>query len=209
MTPRTFAPWRTVGVARSGWLGVVVAIGLVGLVACAGPTVRQGASVDGDGATDLAANRSSAEERATRRLFDGAPPVIPHDPFGAACTACHHRQGLAVPDVGFAPPSPHGEEALAGSLQRCQQCHVFQQADAPWVGSTFAGLRQDLRRGRRFASGAPPVMPHRSFMREHCAACHTGPAAREEIRTSHPERSNCRQCHVEQTTSRRFPASGP
>jgi hypothetical protein len=33
-------------------------------------------------------------------------------------------------------------------------------------------------------------------MRENCAACHTGPAAREEIRTTHPERIRCRQCHV-------------
>jgi cytochrome c-type protein NapB len=41
-------------------------------------------------------------------------------------------------------------------------------------------------------------------MRENCAACHTGPAAREEIRTSHPERTRCRQCHVPVTTREIF-----
>jgi cytochrome c-type protein NapB len=41
-------------------------------------------------------------------------------------------------------------------------------------------------------------------MRENCAACHAGPAAREEIRTSHPERTRCRQCHVEVTARSEF-----
>ena len=31
-------------------------------------------------------------------------------------------------------------------------------------------------------------------------ACHGGPAAVEEIRTTHPERGNCRQCHVPAVT---------
>ena len=47
---------------------------------------------------------------------------------------------------------------------------------------------------------APPVMPHSAFMRENCLACHSGPAAREEIRTPHPERPRCGQCHVQQVT---------
>jgi predicted CXXCH cytochrome family protein len=37
-------------------------------------------------------------------------------------------------------------------------------------------------------------------MRENCAACHVGPGAREEIITTHPERTRCRQCHVPVTT---------
>lgn len=157
---------------------------------------------------DDGAVKTAADQRAERRLYDGAPPVIPHPPFGAACIACHHREGVAVPDVGFAPPSPHSSQALAGPMQRCQQCHIFQQTDQPYVDNSFAGLRQDLRAGRRLYGGAPPVMPHQVFMRENCAACHSGPAAREEIRTSHPERPNCRQCHVEQTTTARFDAAG-
>jgi cytochrome c-type protein NapB len=37
-------------------------------------------------------------------------------------------------------------------------------------------------------------------MRENCAACHSGPGARAEIITTHPERVRCRQCHVPVTT---------
>ncbi len=51
---------------------------------------------------------------------------------------------------------------------------------------------------------APPVIPHQLLMRENCAACHTGPAAREEIRCTHPERVRCAQCHVEATTTVEF-----
>lgn len=148
------------------------------------------------------AEKTSAALRAERRLFDGAPPVIPHPPLGAACVSCHDGFGTHVPGLGFAPPSPHGETPgmkiqAAGGLARCQQCHVFQEQRGPWVESSFAGLRQDLRRGRRLYDGAPPVIPHLTFMRENCLACHGGPAAREEIRTSHPDRPRCRQCHVE------------
>ena len=44
-------------------------------------------------------------------------------------------------------------------------------------------------------------------MRENCAACHDGPGAREEIRTSHPERTRCRQCHVPVTDNQPFESS--
>ena len=39
-------------------------------------------------------------------------------------------------------------------------------------------------------------MPHSLQNRENCLACHAGPAAPIEIKVSHPERSNCRQCHA-------------
>ena len=32
--------------------------------------------------------------------------------------------------------------------------------------------------------------------KKNCVACHDGPGAREEVRTTHPERWRCRQCHV-------------
>ena len=152
------------------------------------------------------AEKTTAVLRAERRLYDGAPPVIPHAPLGASCVACHNEFGMDVPGLGFAPPSPHGGTAgmktqQEGGLARCQQCHVFQQKTEPFVGNVFVGLPQDLRRGRRLYDGAPPVIPHKTFMRENCLACHSGPAAREEIRTSHPERQRCRQCHVEQLTT--------
>lgn len=149
----------------------------------------------------VVSTKTSAVKRATRRLFDGAPPVIPHPPLGSVCISCHHREGVAVEGLGFSPPSPHEQTAGMSALSRCVQCHVFQQVEAPWVGNTFVGLAQDLRSGSRLSPGAPPVMPHGKLMRENCQACHAGEAAREEIRTSHPERLRCAQCHVEQVVT--------
>jgi len=152
---------------------------------------------------DPAPGKSSATVRAARRAFDGAPPVIPHKPFGIACTNCHNQQGMAVKDVGFAPPTPHGE-LIHGALARCNQCHVFHEATTTFRDNDFAGLAQDLRKGKRLNHLAPPVIPHQVLMRENCAACHTGAAAREEIRCSHPERMRCQQCHLEQNTEAEF-----
>jgi len=188
-------------------LGAVLLVGLtgmlfggllMGLTACGSDKAAVPGREGGE--------KTIAKVRAERRLYDGAPPVIPHQPMGAACVTCHNEAGMNVPGLGFAPPSPHGEtlgmkNQAAGGLARCQQCHVFQQIETPWVPSTFVGLRQDLRRGSRLYDGAPPVIPHKTFMRENCLACHSGPAAREEIRTSHPERTRCLQCHVEQVTT--------
>jgi cytochrome c-type protein NapB len=148
--------------------------------------------------------KTAAALRAERRSFDGAPSVIPHLPFGAACTSCHGEQGMAVAGVGFAPPTPHASVEPPGAMSRCVQCHVFRQTDAVFQGNAFEGLRQDLRAGQRLHGLAPPVIPHQVLLRENCLACHSGPAAREEIRCSHPERSRCVQCHVEQKATDLF-----
>ena len=60
----------------------------------------------------------------------------------------------------------------------------FKEGKAPLVGSNNA------------LEESPPVIPHQLQMRENCLACHAGPGAPKEIRVSHPERINCRQCHV-------------
>jgi cytochrome c-type protein NapB len=142
--------------------------------------------------------KSSAALRAERRLFDGAPPIIPHPPLGAACTQCHHQRGMDVPGLGFAPPSPHEQTPGMSALSRCQQCHLHASQEADFAPNSFQGLAQDLRPGERAWPGAPPHMPHPRNMRENCLACHDGPAAREEIRCSHPERARCEQCHLPQ-----------
>ncbi len=179
--------------------GALIVLLVLPLVAC-GPAAEDRVDVPGrPGAT-----KTAAAVRAERRAFDGSPPVIPHEPMGAACISCHNAEGIAVPDLGFAPPMPHGTTAGMSTSSRCQQCHVFQRGEEPWVGNTFAGLRQDLRRGQRAGDLAPPVIPHKIFMRENCVACHSGPAAREEVRTSHPERVRCQQCHLEQRTTDSF-----
>ncbi|MGW8265368.1 MAG: hypothetical protein ACWGSQ_03320 [Longimicrobiales bacterium] len=148
--------------------------------------------------------KSTGEFRAARRLYDGAPPVVPHQDFGAACRACHDSRGTAVTGVGFAPASPHEETVESGATVRCRQCHVFVVTDDLFVRSGFEGLRQDLRAGGRLYDGAPPTIPHSILMRENCVACHAGPGARPEIVTSHPERTRCRQCHVPVTTREVF-----
>jgi len=153
------------------------------------------------------AAKSAAHVRADRRAYDGAPPTIPHQSFGMRCAACHNAQGQSVPRVGFAPASPHEGTPKAGATIRCRQCHVFVTGEGLFVASNFVGLRQDLHAGARATPGAPPTIPHRILMREKCVACHDGPGAREEVRTSHPERWRCRQCHVPVTTQAMFETS--
>ena len=148
--------------------------------------------------------KSAAAVRAERRAYDGAPPVIAHQSFDSQCTECHDLEGMEVPDVGFAPPSPHEATLGMSAMSRCAQCHIFALADDEFVANSFAGLRQDLRRGARLNPFAPPTLPHKSFMRENCVACHSGPAAREELRTDHAERARCRQCHLPVTTRAGF-----
>ena len=133
-------------------------------------------------------------ERSARRAYDGAPPVIPHEPLGAACITCHTQTGKLVPNMAFAPANPHGD---IGTFQNCRQCHVFKQEQGRLVDNTFMGQSVALRKGERLFPGAPPTVPHSLLMRENCVACHDGPSARPEIRCTHPERINCVQCHVE------------
>ena len=154
---------------------------------------------------DRSALKSSADVRAERRAYDGAPPTIPHEAFGASCSACHDDRGQAVTGVGFAPASPHVGTRVANHTVRCQQCHVFRAATDVFVANDFVPLPQSVAmRGDRATAGAPPRIPHRILMRENCVACHSGPSAREEVRTSHPERDRCRQCHVPVATEHTF-----
>ncbi len=175
-----------------------IALGM--LVACGDDPAASGVEVPGR----LGAVKSTAEVRAARRLFDGAPPVIAHDDFGAACISCHNPRGMNVPGIGFAPPPPHRHTTPPSAMSRCRQCHVFAETETLFRASSFIGLRQDLRKGKRQNKYAPPVIPHQILLRENCQACHDGPAAREEIRCSHPQRQHCRQCHLETRTNLRF-----
>lgn len=137
--------------------------------------------------------------RAERRYFDGAPPIIPHDPMPGDCTACHTREGRALPGLGIAPANPHAQ--TQGVSAACRQCHVFRDTEDLFAESRFAPLKQIIRASVRAYPGAPPIMPHPLFMREDCHACHAGLAARPEIAFDHPQRTNCLQCHLAQTTT--------
>ncbi len=169
-------------------------VSLAAALVCA--TVVSSCDRGGSAGKPSGPRKSPASVRASLRAYDGAPPVIPHNPFGVARTSCHNATGIEVPEVGFAPPSPHELTTGMSTMSRCQQCHIFATTTEVFAANDFVGLRQDLRRGSRLYPHAPPVVPHAVFMRENCAACHTGPAAREEIRCTHSERVRCQQCHV-------------
>ena len=176
---------------------------LLGAALLSGTVAGCSAEEGADGLRPAVA-QNAASVRAARRAYDGAPPVVGHEDFGMTCTACHDRQGMPVEGVGFAPASPHDGTAQAYSTVRCRQCHVFVLDDGLFVASEFVGLAQDLRAGRRLNALSPPTIPHRILMRENCSACHTGPGARVEIATSHPDRVRCTQCHVPVHTSETF-----
>lgn len=135
-------------------------------------------------------------ERASRRAFDGAPPTIPHpiDPRrSGSCLSCHEA-GVTLPGGALAPVISHPPYAA------CTQCHVPAAASltvaagerGPTPDNSFVG--RSSRAGTRAWPGAPPTMPHTSFMRERCESCHV--SGYEALATSHPERSHCRQCHA-------------
>ena len=144
---------------------------------------------------------ASAAKRAERRLFSGAPPVIPHPPLSGKCVTCHTPTGSARPPLGFAPANPHTKTLGMSDESRCKQCHVFQTTQETFVASTFEPLVSSGVHGSRAHRLAPPTIPHHRFMREDCVACHTGPASRPEIRCSHADRARCVQCHVDRVGS--------
>ncbi len=62
------------------------------------------------------------------------------------------------------------------------------------VANLFEGTASPPGAVRPWAH-APPVIPHTTLMRTDCLSCH-GPAAYAGLRTDHPQRSNCVQCHA-------------
>ncbi len=146
--------------------------------------------------TDGASVEAATAERASRRAYDGAPPVIPHPVragSAAECMACH-ADGFML-GSRRAGPVPHA------SFASCTQCHVAASAAfarvAPSVAaraeSGWAGLAAPGS-GAIAYEGAPPAVPHPTRMRERCESCH-GPEGSAALRTPHPERLSCLQCH--------------
>jgi nitrate reductase (cytochrome), electron transfer subunit len=148
---------------------------------------------------------ASSEEKNTRRTLDvfdsrrafpGAPPVIPHPLLedrsmgGKGCLGCHKDGGYVPAFKAHTPITPHPQ------YDNCRQCHVPQSKEvALFAASKFQRIQAPAIDGQSLPGGPPPI-PHSLAMRENCLACHAGPGAVAEIRTPHPERTNCRQCHV-------------
>jgi nitrate reductase (cytochrome), electron transfer subunit len=123
-----------------------------------------------------------------RRASPGDPPFIPHPvderEGEGVCLACHADGGWVPRFEAYTPVTPHPE------MVPCQSCHEPQgkppaSPAAPPPPPRGAAL-----------SGGPPPIPHSLENRENCRACHAGPGAVDELRTTHPERVSCRQCHA-------------
>ena len=171
------------------------------------------------GAGNTAAHARTMDKYRRIRAYPGAPPRVPHglteEEFRlGACNVCHLRGGYAARFGTYAPVTPHPEFGAClqchavsdtlvgtplpepGSGESCQQCHVSPDAVAPtfvahdWVSAEWPGV------GGRAMPESPPVIPHTAQLRSNCLACHTGPGAVSEIRTGHPERVSCMQCHL-------------
>lgn len=135
----------------------------------------------------------SRQARAARRAYDGAPPTIPHavgQRGYPACLACH-QDGAVVGGRVAAPMSHEPHDS-------CTQCHVPETSavdqGGPPPANSFVGLAS-AGRGTRAWTGAPPTIPHTMAMRERCQSCH-GVAGTSPVRTTHPWRQSCNQCHV-------------
>ncbi len=150
------------------------------------------------------AKEAALAARSQRRAYDGAPPVIPHpvrQRSASECRACHER-GIAL-GAKTAPMYPHD------AFQSCTQCHAMAEPNLPWGGRS-AGLEPDPRgvdnsfvgspapaEGPRWTGIAPPRIPHTTFMHERCESCH-GVTGANAMRSTHPDRQNCEQCHAPQ-----------
>ncbi len=131
--------------------------------------------------------------RKQNRAFNGAPPTIPHpvDQLSAkACIVCH-GEGISTQSLRI-PKMSHQ------LLENCTQCHVevnsVHTPSSLFRENDFAGLPAPTGGPRAF-EGAPPMIPHSTWMRVDCTTCH-GFAGLQGIRTTHPWRQNCLQCHA-------------
>ncbi|WP_372365959.1 nitrate reductase cytochrome c-type subunit [Candidatus Uabimicrobium sp. HlEnr_7] len=144
------------------------------------------------------AKERTLKEFYARRAYPGAPPVIPHKiekNSTEMCLTCHEKGGYTPQYNAYAPPTPHSD------FISCWQCHVPQQemhTNNLWQQLYLPKLQQKAQ------LTGPLVIPHSLHMRTKCIVCHAGPAAIKEIRTSHPERVHCLQCHVTQKKDDRF-----
>jgi len=148
-----------------------------------------------EGSNESDEDRAAALDRRTQlRAFDGAPPAVPHDVTQQTmdCAGCHLTGAVIAGKT--APQMSHR------IYPSCTQCHVSlrdpRPVDEPFPDpeNSFSGLRAQLR-GERAWPGAPPTIPHTTQLRSECNTCH-GPAGKVGLRTPHPSRVSCEQCHA-------------
>lgn len=130
------------------------------------------------------------------KAYHGAPPSIPHPVENEmtmgekTCLKCHQNGGFVEKFKAYAPVTPHPEKI------NCRQCHVAEQTNTLFKDTNWKKIPAPAVGINNAMEGSPPIIPHQIQLRENCLACHAGPSAPKEIRVTHPERINCRQCHV-------------
>jgi len=169
---------------------------------------------------DSSAHVRSLDMYRRLRAYPGAPPRVPHgltgeEYRGLGCMVCHLRGGWVARFSAYAPVTPHPEQSSClqchvpqdglvgrplpsrGDSIACLQCHIdpdappeiFVELDwetVPWPETDLQAMPE-----------SPNRIPHSFQTRNNCLACHAGPGAVVDLRTDHPERVNCRQCHVQ------------
>ena len=109
---------------RWSWLPVLLVAVVLVAGGCGGD---DGPSVEVPG--HEGAVKTAAVERAERRAYDGAPPVIPHENFQMECVSCHHKDD---PEKRF---------------DACGTCHVGAAAEKDAFHTKCAGCHDRTGRG--------------------------------------------------------------
>ena len=142
---------------------------------------------------DDAAILAALKQRAEIRAFDGAPPAIPHpitQMSSTSCMVCHERGALVNGKTARKMSHPF--------YASCTQCHVDisgKESGTLMVKNAFTGLKS-VRKGQCAFPGAPPEIPHPTFMRNDCLSCH-GPTGMAALQSTLPQQRACFQCHVQ------------
>lgn len=141
--------------------------------------------------TKKASKAPFAKALPDHQAHPAAPPVITH-PVAALgrqnCLSCHlHGDAISL-DGQRTKKTPHPE------LEYCTQCHLEKKTDGLRVKSNFRGRGYVM--GLRSHSKGPWLIPHPLTMRENCLGCHHNRAEPKRLRTTHPGRQRCLQCHI-------------
>ena len=147
----------------------------------------------------------SLKDYYSRRAYPGAPPHIPHAvskemKIKQNCNVCHEKGGYVPHLQAFTPVTPHPDYV------NCLQCHGLNEGPGLFKETMWEKMNPPALK-KSALPGGPLQVPHSLQYRQNCQACHSGPAAMVEIRSPHPERVNCIQCHTPDNSDKPFSRS--
>lgn len=151
---------------------------------------------------DKEASKKNPAKYFSNRAYQGAPPTVPHEVEGTNiggkdCLKCHETGGYVDKFKANAPIVPHPY------FDNCVQCHVPVNTKGTFKDSDWETVRNInfKRNSNQALLTSPPVIPHSVTKNDDCLSCHSGSGIKK-IRVTHPERTNCRQCHVPKFTEK-------